>query len=132
MIEYRLCPSTTPKDGSCRAGRDHFEAGLRDIRPEGASIWTRPDRRSCPPAHSRQSAGWPTDTGGDPNPTPTRTETRTPAAFDYGRWFDDVSNFDGTEDGRGSETVEIAVESQWAGDFYTGRGVPGRTDEPPA
>ena len=28
---------------------------------------------------------------------------------DYGGWFDDVSNFDGTVDKRGQDTVEISV-----------------------
>ncbi|MFC6976073.1 hypothetical protein ACFQL1_17470 [Halomicroarcula sp. GCM10025709] len=31
---------------------------------------------------------------------------------DYGGWFDDVSNFDGTVDRRGQDTVEITVGAQ--------------------
>ncbi|WP_227015737.1 halocyanin domain-containing protein [Haloarcula sp. JP-L23] len=31
---------------------------------------------------------------------------------DYGGWFDDVSNYDGTVDKRGQDTVEIAVGAQ--------------------
>jgi halocyanin-like protein len=53
--------------------------------------------------------------------TPTSTATGTPMAssdIDYGGWFDDTDNFDGTVDMRGESSVTVAVGAEGNGGAF--------------
>jgi halocyanin-like protein len=53
-----------------------------------------------------------------PSPTATATPTPEPASFDYGDWFADTDNFDGTVDARGQSEVTVAVGAEGNGGAF--------------
>ncbi|MEF8781475.1 MAG: halocyanin domain-containing protein [Haloarculaceae archaeon] len=62
-----------------------------------------------------------TETPADTTPTPTETPTPTPATgdIDYGDWFADTDNFDGTTvDARGESEVTVTVGAQGNGGAF--------------
>jgi len=62
-------------------------------------------------------AATPPDTA-TPTPADTPTPTPVPSEFDYGDWFADTDNFEGTVDARGQSEVTVAVGAEGNGGAF--------------